>query len=114
MIENVEQDVDPSLDPLLLKQTFRLQGAVSIKIGDNVISYSKQFKLFLTSKMRNPHFPPEVTTKVTLVNFTITNESLEAQLLELCVKKERPELEETRIKLVIKKHENERLLENIE
>jgi dynein heavy chain len=34
--------------------------------------------MFLTSKMANPHFPPEVSTKVTLVNFTITAESLEA------------------------------------
>ncbi len=70
--------------------------------------------MFLTSKMANPHFPPEVSTKVTLVNFTITAESLEAQLLELCVKSERPELEETRQKLILKKHENERQLENIE
>ena len=114
VIENLEQDVDPSLDTLLLKQTFRLQGVTSIKLGENIIPYSKYFKMFLTSKMANPHFSPEVTIKVTVINFTITDESLEAQLLELCVKRERPELEETRQKLIQQKLENERQLENSE
>jgi dynein heavy chain len=67
--------------------------------------------MFLISKVANPHFPPEVTTKVTVINFTITSESLEAQLLEICVKSERPELEETRQKLILKKFENQKQLD---
>ena len=45
---------------------------VSIKIGDNIIEYSKGFKLFLTTKLSNPHYTPEITTKITLINFMIT------------------------------------------
>jgi dynein heavy chain len=43
--------------------------------------------------MRNPHYLPEISTKVTLINFMITHEGLNDQLLGILVKKERPELE---------------------
>ena len=66
-------------------------GVLSIKIGDNVFDYSKNFKLYFTSKLRNPHFTPEILTRVTILNYTITKEGLQDQLLELCVGKEQPE-----------------------
>ena len=39
------------------------------------------FKLFMTSKMPNPHYLPEVAIKTTIINFTVTMEGLEDQLL---------------------------------
>jgi len=51
-------------------------GVLSIKIGDNVFDYSKNFKLYFTSKLRNPHFTPEISTRVTILNYTITKEGL--------------------------------------
>jgi dynein heavy chain len=47
----------------------------------------------MTTKYRNPHYLPEISTKVTLINFMITYEGLNDQLLGILVKKERPELE---------------------
>jgi len=91
IIENVKEEIDSILDPILAKQTFKNAGVLSIKIGDNVVDYNKNFKLFMTSKLRNPHFTPEISTKLTLINFTITKEGLEDQLLETCVSKENPE-----------------------
>lgn len=85
LIESIKEEIDPILDPVLAKQTFKNAGVLSIKVGDNIIDYSKNFKLFLTSKLRNPHFTPEISTKLTLINFTITKEGLEDQLLETCV-----------------------------
>ena len=70
--------------------------------------------MFIVTKLSNPHFPPEVTTIVTDVNFTITQEGLEGQLLEYCIIKEKPELEQTRQKLILKKHYNESELKNLE
>ena len=43
-----------------------------IKIGDAIIEYDKSFKFYLTSKLTNPHYLPEVSTKVTLLNMMIT------------------------------------------
>lgn len=53
-----------------------------IKIGDSVIPYHKDFKFFMTTKLPNPHYTPEVSTKVTLVNFTLSQRSV---LPPLCV-----------------------------
>ena len=104
LIENVADDLDSAIEPVLAKQTFKNSGVISIKLGDNIIEYSKYFKLFLTSKLRNPHYTPEISTKMTIVNFMITKEGLEDQLLELCVAKEKPENEELRSKLIIQGH----------
>ena len=66
-----------------------LGGVVCIRLGENVIEYSEDFKLYITTKLRNPHYLPEIATKVTLVNFMITPEGLEDQLLGIVVAKER-------------------------
>lgn len=45
---------------------------MSVRLGDNIVAYNKLFNLYLTTKMSNPHYAPEVSTKVTIINFTIT------------------------------------------
>lgn len=74
---------------------------MTIKIGDTIIEYDKNFKFFLTTKLRNPHYLPEVSTKVTLLNFMITYEGLTDQLLAIVVAKENPELEIKKEELVL-------------
>lgn len=60
-----------------------------IRLGEMVIEYSSDFKFFITTKLRNPHYLPELSTKVSLLNFMITPEGLEDQLLGIVVAKER-------------------------
>ena len=64
-------------------------GVDKIRLGDNVIEYSQDFRFYITTKLRNPHYLPELSTKVSLLNFMITPEGLEDQLLGLVVAKER-------------------------
>lgn len=45
---------------------------MSVKLGESVVEFNKGFTLYMTSKLRNPHYTPETAMKVTLVNFTIT------------------------------------------
>ena len=59
------------------------------------------FKLYMTTKMPNPHYLPEVSIKVTLINFTVTPNGLEDQLLVEVVRYERIELEEKRVSLIL-------------
>ena len=66
LLENVGEELDPSLEPLLLRSTFKQAGVEMIKLGDNVIEYSKDFRFYITTKLRNPHYLPEVATKVSL------------------------------------------------
>lgn len=44
LLENIDEELDPILEPLLMKQTFKSGGAVCIKIGDSIIEYSDKFR----------------------------------------------------------------------
>ena len=66
-----------------------LGGIDVIRLGENVIEYNKDFRFYITTKLRNPHYLPEVAVKVSLLNFMITPEGLEDQLLGIVVAKER-------------------------
>uniref|UniRef100_A0A674H7Z3 Dynein axonemal heavy chain 12 n=1 Tax=Taeniopygia guttata TaxID=59729 RepID=A0A674H7Z3_TAEGU len=112
LLENVGEELDPSLEPLLLKQTFK-QG-ICIRLGESTIEYSSDFKFFITTKLRNPHYMPELATKVLLLNFMITPEGLEDQLLGIVVAEERPDLEEERNALIIQSAANKKNLQEIE
>jgi dynein heavy chain len=46
-------------------------------LGDADIEYDPNFRLYLTTKHPNPSYPPEISTKVCLVNFTLTPMGLE-------------------------------------
>lgn len=65
-----------------------------IKLGDKEVEYNTDFKFYITTKLSNPHYPPEISTKTSIVNFAVKEQGLEAQLLGAVVRKERPELEE--------------------
>jgi len=94
LLENVGESLDPALNPILLKQTYVKGNTTYIKLGDQAIEYNPNFYFYITTKYRNPHYLPELSTKVTLINFMITYEGLNDQLLGIIVKKERPDLEE--------------------
>lgn len=74
LIENVGEELDAALEPLLLRQTFVQGGVPCIRLGDATIDYSDDFRLFFTTKFRNPHYLPETAVKVALLNFTVTDE----------------------------------------
>uniref|UniRef100_A0A6Q2WX96 Dynein axonemal heavy chain 12 n=1 Tax=Esox lucius TaxID=8010 RepID=A0A6Q2WX96_ESOLU len=114
LLENVGEELDPSLEPLLLKQTFKQGGMDCIRLGESVIEYSCDFQFYITTKLRNPHYLPELATKVSLLNFMITPEGLEDQLLGIVVAKERPELEEERNALILQSASNKKVLKEIE
>lgn len=100
LVENVSEEIDPAMEPILLKQTFRTGGRLLIRLGDQDIDYNPQFKLYLTTKLPNPHYMPEVCIKVTIINFTVTLGGLEDQLLADVVAYERSELETQKNELV--------------
>lgn len=60
-----------------------------------------QLRFYITTKLRNPHYLPEVVVKVTLLNFMITPVGLDDQLLGIVVAKERPDLESEKNQLIV-------------
>jgi dynein heavy chain len=114
LLENVQEELPAALEPVLLRQTFKKGGTVMIKLGEAVIEYSEKFKFYMTTKLRNPHYLPEVSVKVTLLNFMITPVGLEDQMLGIVVAKEKPELEEEKNRLILQGAENKKQLKEIE
>uniref|UniRef100_A0A8D0CKY1 Dynein axonemal heavy chain 17 n=1 Tax=Scleropages formosus TaxID=113540 RepID=A0A8D0CKY1_SCLFO len=97
LIENLEENVDPVLGPLLGRET--IKKGKCIKIGDKECEYNPNFRLILHTKLANPHYQPELQAQCTLINFTVTRDGLEDQLLAAVVSMERPDLEELKSNL---------------
>jgi dynein heavy chain len=81
VLENMEQDIDPIIDPVLLHEEYRLEGRLTIKIRDKFIPYNENFKLYMLTKHANPYLSQELATKVNVINFSITPTALQEQIL---------------------------------
>lgn len=90
ILEDAGETFDPMLDPLLAKQIEKKGSEYYIKFGDQGISFSTDFKFFITTKMSRPHYSPEVCVKVTMLNFMVTQEGLLDQMLSIIVRIEEP------------------------
>lgn len=154
LLENIGEELDALLEPILLKQIFKQGGSLCLKLGDSIVEYNPDFRyvlqeslfdlpttlvagksilrfskvqkpliptnqahsytsqpilsfslilcrFYITTKLRNPHYMPEIAVKVTLLNFMITPSGLEDQLLGIVVAKERPDLESEKNSLII-------------
>ena len=74
LIESIENEVDPLLDPILEKQ-FTIKGGRKKTIilgGGETLDYDDNFRLYMTSRLANPHFSPELAAKTTIIDFTVT------------------------------------------
>ena len=101
LLQDVLEEMDPSLDPVLGKQIIKLGSREVMRLGDKELDYDHNFKFFVTTKLANPHYSPEMSTKVTIVNFAVKEQGLVAQLLAIVVQEEKPSLEQQNSELVI-------------
>jgi dynein heavy chain, axonemal len=62
-----------------------------------LVEFDDTFQLYMTSELRNPEFPPYIQLMVSLINFDVTLEGLESQMLSIVVSKEKAKLEEDRL-----------------
>ena len=92
LIENIGETIDAVLNPVVQRAAIKRGKKSYIKLGDTEVEFHPQFKLFLHTKLSNPHYPPEIQAECTLINFTVTATGLEDQLLALVVRKERLDL----------------------
>ena len=112
LIEDVTEQLDPSIDPVLRKNTFKTQdGRVLLRLGDQDVNFDPHFRLYLTTKLPNPHYLPEICIKVNVINFTVTFAGLEEQLLGDVVKQERPEVERQKNEIIVSMASDKKLLE---
>ncbi|KAJ9531884.1 hypothetical protein QJQ45_022007, partial [Haematococcus lacustris] len=102
LLQDVLEEMDPILEPVLAKSFIKRGNQLLIKLGDKEVDYNKDFRLYITTKLANPHYTPEISTKVMIVNFAVKEAGLEAQLLAAVVRAERPDLDKQKNDLVVK------------
>jgi len=114
LLEDVQETLDPALQPLLLQQIVNVKGVPHIKLGDVQVPYNDQFHLYISTKLPNPHYAPELQVVVSLLNFTITPSGLQDQMLGTVVAKESPELEQKKNALVVQNARMKKQLQDTE
>jgi dynein heavy chain 1 len=99
LITDVEH-LDPILNTVLNKEIKRTGGRVLIRLGNQDIDFSPAFTMFLSTRDPSVEFSPDVCSRVTFVNFTMTRASLQSQSLDKVLKVERPDTDKKRTDLV--------------
>lgn len=99
MVENVES-IDPILNPILNMELQRTGGRTLVRIGTEEVDYSPKFRIILSTKNPAVHLTPDLCSRVTLVNFTVTPDSLQSQSLSRLVRTMKPDLEAQRASLM--------------
>ncbi|KFM80266.1 Dynein heavy chain, cytoplasmic, partial [Stegodyphus mimosarum] len=99
LVQDVES-YDPILNPVLNREVRKTGGRVLITLGDQDIDLSPSFCIFLSTRDPTVDFPPDICSRVTFVNFTVTRSSLQSQCLNQVLKAERPDIDEKRSDLL--------------
>jgi dynein heavy chain 1 len=99
LVQDVEK-IDPILNSVLNKEVHKQGGRVLIRVGDHEIDFNENFRLFMITRDAEARFTPDLCSRVTFVNFTVTPASLQNQCLMIYLKNERPDVETKRINLL--------------
>lgn len=99
LIQDAEY-LDPILTHVLNKEYQKTGGRVLIQLGKQEIDFSEHFQLYLSTRDPSAAFAPEVCSRTTFVNFTVTRSSLQTQSLNEVLKAERPDVDKRRSNLV--------------
>jgi dynein heavy chain len=95
--------LEASIEPVLVKTIKKVAGKYLMYMGEKEILYNPNFRFYITTKLPNPSYRAEISTKVTLVNFAVKQKGLEEQLVSVVISKMEINLEKTRTELILKK-----------
>ena len=113
LVQDVEK-IDPIMNSLLNKEIHKQSGRNLIRIGDQEIDFSMTFNMFMITRDSSCHFTPDLCSRVTFLNFTITQSSLQNQILDIVLKNERPEVNNKKEELIKAQREYKLQLRQLE
>jgi dynein heavy chain len=112
LLQKAKEHLDPSIESILYQSENEARKAHVVRFGGEEVDCHKNFRLYITTDLPNPHYLPEVTSKATVINFSVKDKGLEEQLLAVIVNEEQPNLESQKNSLVVSiAHGKERLIE---
>lgn len=92
LLENIGESLEIALDPILRRDIYENE-TWCIDIANKSIKYSPNFRFYITTRLPNPSYTADVFSKLTIIDFSMSDGTLRDKLLDIVVSRERSEFQ---------------------